>query len=111
MAKLLLILLFIITGCVKDPPCNQRILKPVRFDLTKQESFTYVNISSSVSGIEYKTEQVLYGNQEASKAYIDTLDLSQTAQYVPIGGKIFLEYKFFSLDGSYRIERDTVIKK
>lgn len=88
--------LFLLAGCVKNLPCNQRILYPIELNLENQ--FSYIDV---------KVGNPAYGYGVYYKNIKDTIDITDRI----VNGRTFIEYSIFCYDGSYKTIIDTIIIK
>lgn len=100
-----------LSSCIKSNLCNQRTLIPINFSLDNQYSFSYVDIDIGSESIPILERLTFWGDQSGFKIYSDTIDVTDQVKGIPWGGKIFVKKSYFCLDGSYKIFRDTIIKK
>lgn len=94
------LLLFLLTGCIKNVPCNQKVKLQIGWTLNNPVHYVNVDIGYP----EPYTYGVYYENLELFKTTVDITDRL-------VGGKTIVRYSFFAKDGSYDVINDTILIK
>jgi hypothetical protein len=108
--SILIITLFLVTiSCSKSEyKCTQELL-PI--NIVIEGKFSYLNVSVGGDAVPPFTANVYYSNKSGYQKIKDTVHISGHIERIPVGGNIYVDYSVYCVDGSYRVEKDTLVKR